>query len=295
MATLYQKRNTWYLSVSYNQKRITRSLGTKDKSTAKQLKPQLEYEILSDLLGNKQKTIELSFPDLVNKYLKADHGWAKATYELNQMVFNQYLNNKPLPTNPTSRAIYIRTINACWNWGKKYKLITQAHKLEGDTKGEARQRVLTKNELKILFKGIRDKDFRDFVKFAYFTGGRSSEIRSLRRENIKDGYIVVLGKTGSRILKLNSQALDIINYRTNLWNYTKSFVSHKFKSETRRLGLKDVRFHDIIRTFGYNLITQGKPIYEVCKLLGHTNISTTEKHYAPLLVSNISDFIFDSF
>lgn len=88
-----------------------------------------------------------------------------------------------------------------------------------------------------------------------------------------------------------TQALDIINNRTELWNYTKDFVSHKFKKEARRLYIKNVRFHDLRRTFGYNLIKQEKPIYEVSKLLGHTNVSTTERHYAPLLVSEINNFL----
>ena len=47
-----------------------------------------------------------------------------------------------------------------------------------------------------------------------------------------------------------------------LWDYSKDFVSHKFKKEARRLGIPDIRFHDLRRTFGYNLIRQGRPIYE---------------------------------
>ncbi len=49
------------------------------------------------------------------------------------------------------------------------------------------------------------------------------------------------------------------------WDYTKGFVSHKFKKEARRLGIPDIRFHDLRRTFGFNLIRQGRPIYEVSK------------------------------
>ena len=51
------------------------------------------------------------------------------------------------------------------------------------------------------------------------------------------------------------------------------------------------RFHDLRRTFGYNLITKmNMPIYKVSKLLGHTSVVTTEKHYAPLLATDIEDF-----
>ena len=104
-------------------------------------------------------------------------------------------------------------------------------------------------------------------------------------------YILAFGKTGKRIIKLNTQAQEIINSVDSLWNYSKNYVCHKFKKEVRRLGIKDARFHDLRRTFGYNLIKQGRPIYEVSKLLGHSSVTTTERHYAPLLTTEIEDFV----
>ena len=54
--------------------------------------------------------------------------------------------------------------------------------------------------------------------------------------------------------------------------------------------IKDERFHDLRRTFGLNLIKQGMSIYKVSKLLGHKSVSTTDKHYAPLLTVEIENF-----
>ena len=99
------------------------------------------------------------------------------------------------------------------------------------------------------------------------------------------------GKSGKRLIKLNNQAQKIISELDELWSYSKYFVSHKFKKEARRLGIPDIRFHDLRRTFGYNLIRQGRPIYEVSKLLGHSSVTTTERHYAPLLATEIDDFV----
>jgi len=205
-------------------------------------------------------------------------------------VFRSYQSGKPLPTNPTSRSIFVRTINACWNWGIKHSLITKSYKLEGDTKGESRNRVLSDSELKTLLDEIRDNRFNLFVRFAYYTGARSGEIRSISRENIFSNHIVAYGKSGKRLIKLNNQAQEILDGLDELWDYTKDFVSHKFKKEARRLGIPDIRFHDLRRTFGYNLIRQGRPIYEVSKLLGHSSVTTTERHYAPLLTVEIEDF-----
>ena len=45
------------------------------------------------------------------------------------------------------------------------------------------------------------------------------------------------------------------------------------------------------RPFGYNLIRQGRPIYEVSQRLDHSSVTTTERHYAPLLATEIDDFV----
>ena len=104
-------------------------------------------------------------------------------------------------------------------------------------------------------------------------------------------FLVAYGKSGKRLIKLNTQAKELLDGLDELWDYTKDFVSHKFKKESRRLGIPDIRFHDLRRTFGYNLIKQGRPIYEVSKLLGHSSVTTTERHYAPLLATEIDDFV----
>ena len=290
MASIYKNRNVWYLSVAIGNNRVTRSLRTSDYKVAKQLKPYIESQLILELTGLKKRTSIVPFPDLAAKFLKANTKRSKNTQKLYKYILRSYINGNPLPTNPNTRAIFIRTINACWNWGLKQGLIDKANKLEGDTKGEPRQRVYTADELDLLFNQITDKDFNAFVHFAYYTGARSGEIRSLSRENVLDESLVVRGKTGRRIVKLNSQAQKIIQHQDPLWSYSKDYVSHSFKKEVRRLGIKDARFHDLRRTFGLNLIKQGMSIYKVSKLLGHSSVRTTEQHYAPLLTVEIEDF-----
>ena len=162
--------------------------------------------------------------------------------------------------------------------------------IPGDTKGESRLRTYTNCELNLIFSGIKEKPFNDFTRFAYYTGARSGEIRSISKDNVLEDSLVVRGKSGQRIVKLNGQAKEIIHKQDDLWNYTKEYVSHKFKKEVRRLGIKNARFHDLRRTFGLNLIKQGMSIYKVSKLLGHKSVRTTEQHYAPLLTVEIEDF-----
>jgi len=59
----------------------------------------------------------------------------------------------------------------------------------------------------------------------------------------------------------------------------------------QRLEIQDARFHDLRRTFGYNLIKRGLPIYQVSKILWHASVITTDKHYAPLLATDVEEFV----
>ena len=287
MASLYKNNGTWYLSTYVNGTRISKSLKTKERKTAYSIMP----SVLSNLLNESNHlNNDISFKQLTDLFLNTNQHWSVNTRLLYERILNSYISGKTLPDNPTSKAIYRRHINCCWNWGIKNGLIEKANKLTGDTIGEARNRVFTSNELNMLKKGIKCPKFNSFVRLAYYTGARSSEIRSLRRENIKNDYTIVDGKTGPRIVKFNRQAQRLINEQKELWDYSKDFVSHKFKKECRKLGIKNARFHDLRRTFGYNLVRQGMSIYKVSKLLGHASVRTTEKHYAPLLTTDIEDF-----
>ena len=102
--------------------------------------------------------------------------------------------------------------------------------------------------------------------------------------------MLVEGKSGRRAVKLASQARKILEDNPS-WDYTANYVQLTWGRNRKRLGLNDVRMHDLRRTFGYNLIRQGKPIYEVSKLLGHSSVTTTERHYAPLIATDVEEFI----
>jgi len=294
MASVYRKKTgVYYISVMFQRKRITRSLGTRSYKTARKLISQVEKQILSDMINGTKESNSgpLSFHQLADRYLVfPNHDWSDSTRRRYRILLDNYVANG-LPDNPTTRAMTIRVVNSCNNWGHKNGLISKPVRLQGGSKWESRHRVLNKDELQLLFDEIKDERFNSFVRFAYYTGARAGEIRCLQRNSIFPKHLVVNGKSGNRIIKLNSQAREILNKRDELWSYRRDFVSHKFKKEVRRLGIPDIRFHDLRRTFGYNLIRQGRPIYEVSKLLGHSSVTTTERHYAPLLTTEIEDFI----
>ena len=144
--------------------------------------------------------------------------------------------------------------------------------------------------MNLIFAELKDDLFNSFVRFAYYTGARSGEIRKLNKNQIINGTIEVIGKTGKRFIRINKQAKFVLDKTHPIWSYSKDYVSHRFKDEMRRLNIKNARFHDLRRTFGLNLISGGMGIYKVSKLLGHQSVKTTEQHYAPLHTMEIEDF-----
>ena len=288
MASLYKKNNVYYLSVKLNGKRKSKSLHTDKLSAAKKLQPLVEFELLKELHGLNKKQEQITFKELISLYLKADHDWSEKTLEHSNYILKSWIkNNGKLPDNKASADTFKRRINAVLNWGQRqnYKCIDLVkYKLSSPP---ARLRVFTPDEMKIIINDFEPLHFRQFVEFAYNTGGRSGEIRVLKPINLKDGNIFVKGKTGHRTIVLNQRARQLLEW----FDYTKEYASHRFKKECRRHGIKNARFHDIRRTFGYRLILNGMSIYHVSKLLGHSSVTTTERHYAPLMATEIEEFI----
>jgi integrase len=54
-----------------------------------------------------------------------------------------------------------------------------------------------------------------------------------------------------------------------------------FRRTFKAAGITDGHSHQLRDTFAVELLNKGVPLEEVSKLLGHTSIKTTEKHYAP--------------
>ena len=73
MASVYRKSTgIYYLAVTFQNSRITRSLGTRCYETAKRVTPQIEKQILSELISgvSDKKSKEILFNNLVIKYLE---------------------------------------------------------------------------------------------------------------------------------------------------------------------------------------------------------------------------------
>lgn len=165
-----------------------------------------------------------------------------------------------------------------------------------------RHQVLTVSQEKALqrayYKHVKHGEVHWLTeRFAILTGVRLGEQAHLRPEHIEGDLMRIPeeGKTGSRLVPLCRGALAIARFWIEVAEEVKSqwlfwptrknpdrngmaenYVSKIFKPAARAAGLPALQRRDLRRTFASRLIELGKPIFDVQKLLGHTNTLTTQ-------------------
>lgn len=179
---------------------------------------------------------------------------------------------------------------------------------------ESKREFLTVDEIKTL---IATECPRDDVKRAYlfacYCGLRLSDVYALRwRDLSKDGEqwraSVVMQKTTTPIfLPLSSQAMKWLPERGNAPEDGKVFdgliaepnINKVLAKWVKAAGIsKKITYHTSRHTFATMMLTLGADLYTTSKLLGHSNVKTTQI-YAKIVDSkkveavNLVDGVFD--
>ena len=143
---------------------------------------------------------------------------------------------------------------------------------------------------------IDSEEILDITIFAVNTGLRQMELIKFQWQQINftdkililDNQNHITKEKKVRTIPLNSNALKVLNKRlkTNIeesvFTYNKEamsqdFLSHKFASYVEKAKINSkLNFHSLRHTFASWLVQRGVSIYEVSKLLGHSDIKTTQ-------------------
>ena len=139
---------------------------------------------------------------------------------------------------------------------------------------------------------------KDLFLFAALTGLRQGEMLALRWVDVdlerrliyvvnSDTFFTKSGK--SRIVPMSDAVLDMLTRKSVTQQFsqfvfhrdgsvlTQSYVDHKFKKYVRQSGLREeLKFHSLRHTFATWLAKSGVSIYEIQKLLGHSDVKTTQ-------------------
>ncbi|MCZ4368781.1 site-specific integrase [Sulfitobacter dubius] len=159
-----------------------------------------------------------------------------------------------------------------------------------------KERYITEDELKRLYDAVkRSKNvmLRYILPLLVVTGARRGEVLNAKWEDIdldRRMWRIPKAKSGqARYIPLGENALRVLDTVQGISRSDYPFGNPKTGKPYRHLysawhvareraGLPEVRMHDLRHSFASFLINEGRGIYEVQKLLGHTQIKTTQRY-----------------
>jgi len=159
-----------------------------------------------------------------------------------------------------------------------------------------RERYLEREEANRLFKTVEESEntmLLPIITILLLTGASLSEVLNAKWQDFdmaRRVWTINLNKSGKPLYVPISDALINTIHAIPAINgcewlvpnpkTRKPFVSifNSWNTARKRAGLPDVRLHDLRHSFASFLINNGRSIYEVQKILGHTQISTTQRY-----------------
>jgi len=150
---------------------------------------------------------------------------------------------------------------------------------------------------KKLLSVISERWLRNIVTLAVLTGMRRGEhchlrwsdvdlprrvihIRSNETFKAKQGRsrMVPLSEVAFHLLELmHRKSTTVLVFTSCGKRVSEDWITHAFKKYVRMAGLNDkLHFHSLRHTFASWLVQDGVSLYEVQKLLGHSNITVTQ-------------------
>ena len=169
-----------------------------------------------------------------------------------------------------------------------------------------KERFLSQEETQRLYQSVQKSDnlmLQYIIPMLILTGARKREVLDAKWEDFdldRRQWRIPITKTGrprhvplsDGVLRLMAQVprkddcpFVFANPKTG-----KPYISifNSWNTARKQAGLTDVRIHDLRHSFASFLVNMGRSLYEVQKILGHTQIKTTQR-YAHLSQDTLLD------
>lgn len=196
----------------------------------------------------------------------------------------------------------LAVLSKFFNWCEAHDLIesnSNPCKHVKKFKEKTRERYLDEDELVRLHnvlasaveKSLANQVAVNALKLLMLTGARKGEVLSLKWDyvNFKDEVLNLPdSKTGKKTIVLSSAAVSLLK---NIPKHNNPYVFCGKKPNANLVNLKgpwqrireaaklpDVRIHDLRHTFASHAINNGAPLETISKLLGHSQLKTTQRY-----------------
>jgi integrase len=159
-----------------------------------------------------------------------------------------------------------------------------------------RERYLTAEEAQRLFKAL-DESAADRLKYIIsmllLTGARKNEVQQAQWKDFdleRRIWTIPFNKSGqTRYVPLSDGAVRLLDTIPPVPGSAYAFANPKtgkpykhiftaWDTARKKAGLSDFRIHDLRHSFASALINSGRSLYEVQKILGHTQVKTTQRY-----------------
>ncbi|MBN2646140.1 MAG: tyrosine-type recombinase/integrase [Desulfuromonadaceae bacterium] len=159
-----------------------------------------------------------------------------------------------------------------------------------------RERYLSEEEARRLFDALEQsesKHLKYIISMLLLTGARKNEVLNAKWTDIdmeRRLWRIEFNKSGkTRYVPLSDGMLQLLQSLPRSEEDVYLFPSPKsggpyvqifssWDKARERAGLLDLRIHDLRHSFASMLINSGRSLYEVQKLLGHTQVKTTQRY-----------------
>lgn len=254
-----------------------------------------------------------------------------AIYSTTFAHFRGFAGNPPLPSltprhidkykverlaavAPATVNIELRTLKTAFRMGVRWNMLRKSP-FEGVSLARIPERehpYYGREEFQRLIDTIREPWLRDVVLFAAVTGMRQGEILSLRWDQVDfQARVARLSssasfrtKTGKRrSVPLGDTAIQVLRARESGHESAVVFtlrgrplmrrwVTTKLRRYVRETGLdRRLNFHSLRSSFASWLALDGVSIYQISKLLGHSDVKITQEYYAHLEPAELHDVV----
>jgi len=299
---LYQKRGIYYAEFKRGQ---ARSLKTRDKRLAQSLFVKLKKKYLEGEILQLEQGSKLSISSFKKRYVEDPErkDLSKKTREADELALRSFMDvNGDLSLDsirkthssafkaacvsrglkPVSVNSYLRHIRAALAYAKLNDLMENAPPpIKYFKLGQKLPRVIDPDDLEMIQAMARSTkpEMARIIQFALYTGSRRTEIMNARYEHISNGNITIYGKGNKeRLIPLIGKVQEILEVQDigKIFKYEHaSTISNYYRKITRSVGV-DSRFHDLRHTAATQMLKSGIPLEVIQKILGHTEIRTTQ-------------------
>ena len=194
---------------------------------------------------------------------------------------------------------YMAMVKYIFNLAERWEIIDKAptRNVKPLEDYGGRERFLSPEELQRLLQALNDCNrpvLPDVFRFLLLTGARRNEALQLewKELDLVNGIWTLPAERNkakkTKVIPISSEALNIVlRYRGNGFDHvfinpeTGQPFNNTFWTWERiriKAGMPELRVHDLRHAHASLLVNNGRSLYEVQKLLGHSQLSTTQRY-----------------